>query len=232
MVVQDVNTTDLCRKMADSLEKLTGLRPHIIINNMHRKVMEPNRDLADAYLTHPEMEVAWKEYQNFIKVAREIVKKNVGKGLYLDMHGHGHDIDRIEVGYLLTSNQLNSESASIDYLANKSSIYSIAKVSSESPFSQLINGDLAFGTLLANHDCPSVPSKQDPRPWDDEYFNGGYCTATYGSRNSGDDISAIQLETPGPIIRNNETLRAKSSGRIARAIIEYFKLNYDMDLMK
>lgn len=231
VTVRDINTTDLCHKIADSLQKLTGLRPHVIVNKIARSHMEPNRALADAYLRHPAAVKAWEEYHDFLKVARQIVKKNVGKGLFIDMHGHGHDNDRIEVGYLLTSNDLNNVNESIDVMAYKTSIFSRSK-NSIYPFSSLINGDVAFGTLLANRNCPSVPSKQDPRPWDDEYFNGGYCTGTYGSRRSNDNIDAIQLETPGPIIRNNEPLRIASSGRMSRAIIDYMKLHYELDLMK
>lgn len=231
VTVRDLFCTDLALKMADSVQKLTGLRPHVIINDLSRGKMEPNRAMADAYLTHPEMEIAWNEYHNFLRVARAMIKKNVGKGVYLDMHGHAHVKNRIEVGYLLNNNQLNSEDASLDLLAFRSSVFAVGKVST-SKFSVLVNGDKAYGTLLANNACPSVPSKQDPYPFEDEYFSGGYCTATYGSRNSNDNISAIQLETPGPIIRDNETLRIASSGRMARATIQFMKLNYGLDLMK
>jgi N-formylglutamate amidohydrolase len=231
VIVRDLFCTDLTLKMADSLQKLTGLRPHVIINDLTRSKMEPNRAMADAYLTHPEMEIAWNEYHNFLRVARAMIKKNVGKGLYLDMHGHAHAKNRIEVGYLLNNNQVNSEDASLDLLASRSSVFAVGKAST-SKFSILLNGDKAYGTLLANNACPSVPSKQDPYPFEDEYFSGGYCTATYGSRNSNDNISAIQLETPGPIIRDNETLRIASSGRMARATIQFMKLNYGLDLMK
>ncbi|TZF84852.1 hypothetical protein FW774_07700 [Pedobacter sp. BS3] len=227
--VRDIYATDLTFRIADSLEKKTGLRPHIIINMLSRKKMDPNRSLEDAYLTHNDAIQAWKDYQNFITIARQIVIEHIGNGLYLDMHGHGHDKARIEVGYLLSKNELNSTDADINSMASESSIYAIAKSSSAS-FSQLIRGDNALGTLLANNNCPAVPSKQDPKPNTDSYFNGGYCTLTYGSK-SGGTISAIQLETPGTN-RNTSSIRQISGGRIANAVISYMKVHYNMDLAK
>jgi hypothetical protein len=224
----DVFVTDLVLKMADSIQKITGLRPHVVINNLHRIKMEPNRSLAEAFLTNRDAITAWKDYQGFIMAARQLVTKNVGKGLYLDMHGHAHPIHRIEVGYLLKPAELNEDDASIDKKSDQSSIKALAK-STNKPFSQLIRGDIIFGTLLQNRGYRAVPSKQEPGPGSDKYFNGGYCTAEYGSRREG-NISAIQLETPGVDVRNTPALRAKSSGAIARAALEYLKLNFGMTL--
>ncbi|WP_153042758.1 hypothetical protein [Rufibacter ruber] len=233
VVVRDIYATDLTLRMADSIKALTGLRPHVVINELSRKKLDPNRSLAEAYLTHEDAKTAWNDYHNFIIMARTLVTKHVGKGLYLDMHGHGHDIARIEVGYLLTSAELNSTDTQINQLANKSSIYSISKESAYS-FSQLINGDNSFGALLQNRGLRAIPSNRagDRSPNSDPYFNGGYCTSAYGSSKLGGPVSAIQLETPGPNVRNTATLRQSSGGKIARAILEYMKLHYAMDLAK
>ncbi|WP_345950871.1 hypothetical protein ABDD95_05365 [Mucilaginibacter sp. PAMB04274] len=226
----DVFVTDLVLKMADTIQKLTGLRPHIIINNLHRIKMEPNRSLDDAFLTNADAIAAWNDYQGFIMKARKIVEQHVGKGLYLDMHGHAHPIHRIEVGYLLRPAELNEDDAAIDKKASQSSIRALA-LSTKKPFSALIRGDISLGTLLQNEGYRAVPSKQEPTPGTDKYFNGGYCTAEYGSRKGG-NISAIQLETPGVDVRNTPALRAKSSGAIARAALKYLNLNYDMNLIR
>lgn len=228
--VRDINVSDLTEKIAVAIFEKTGMRPHVIQNNLSRLKMDPNRSLAEAYLTHSTAITAWEDYQNFLKIASQIVKDNVGKGLYLDMHGHGHDKDRIEVGYLLTKAQVNMTDADINYLAAASSIYSIAK-SSNLKFSELMTGDYAFGTLLANEGCPAVPSKTDPRPNDDLYFNGGYCTLAYGSKDGG-NISAIQLETNGNNFRNTPAQRTKSAGAVANAIINYYKKHFGVDLLK
>lgn len=233
-IVRDIYVTELAEYTADSLKKLTGLRPHVIINEVTRSRVEPNRELADAYHTHKRADTIWTEYHNFMKIARKLVKRHVGKGFLLDLHGHGHTKQSTEVGFLLTRNDLNNTDESIDYMAHKSSIRSLGERSTLR-FSQLINGDAAFGTFMANYNCPSFPSKQDPRPGSNSYFNGGYCTSIYGSRTAMDGIDAIQLETPGSSassMRGSAANRRLSGGRMARAIIDYTRVNYGIDMAK
>jgi len=228
VTVTDSYVTDLVLKLADSIKKVTGLRPHIIINDLKRIKMDPNRSVEEAYLTHADATAAYNDYQNFIKAALKIVNDKVGKGIYLDMHGHGHTKSRIEIGYLLSATELNGTDGSLNVLANTTSIYAISKTSSLS-FWELIRGGQSLGTLLANAGCPSVPSQQDPKPLTDDYFSGGFCTSSYGSMGGG-NISAIQLETPGPIIRNTSALRQQSAGKIARVVNDYLRIHYNIIL--
>lgn len=230
VTVRDLYVSDLTMKISDAFYEKTGMRPHIIINDISRARMEPNRALEEAYHKSEDANAAWKEYQNFIKIARQIVTDHKGKGLYIDMHGHGHTKARVEVGYIVSKSNLNTEDTVLDRLATTSSIYGIARNSTYS-FSNLIRGDYAFGTLLANEGCPAVPSKQDPRPNADDYFNGGYCTYTYGSINGG-TISSIQLETNGSGLRNTAAQRTASGGKFANAIISYMKTHYGFNLAR
>jgi len=230
VTVRDLYVSDLTMKIADAFFEKTGMRPHIIINDISRARMEPNRALEETYHKSEDANASWKEYQNFIKIARQIVTDHKGKGLYVDMHGHGHTKARVEVGYIVSKSNLNTEDAVLDRLATTSSIYAIARNSTYS-FSNLIRGDYAFGTLLANEGCPAVPSKQDPKPNTDDYFNGGYCTYTYGSINGG-TISSIQLETNGSGLRNTAAQRTASGGKFANAIISYMKTHYGFNLAK
>lgn len=188
--------------------------------------MEPNRSLEEAYHKSEAANALWREYHAFLKGARDMVQKNVGKGLFLDMHGHGHTKKRVEVGYTVSISNLNATDAVLNSVPATSSIYHLAKIS---PFtlSQLIRGDNAFGTLLADEGIPAVPSKQDPKPNNDDYFNGGYCTSTYGSRNGG-EVSAIQLETHGTNLRNSPAERKASGAKIADAIIKYMNTHYNL----
>ena len=228
VTVTDSYVTDLTLKLADSIQKVTGLRPHMIINDLKRIKMDPNRSLDEAFLTHADATLAYNDYHGFIKSALKIMSEKVGKGLYLDMHGHGHTKSRIEVGYLLSATELNGTDASLANLAYSTSINAISKTSTL-PFWELIRGSQSFGTLLANAGCPSVPSQQDPKPLADDYFSGGFCTSSYGSLNGG-NISAIQLETPGPIIRNTAALRQQSAGKMARVINDYLRIHYKIIL--
>ncbi|MCD0488589.1 N-formylglutamate amidohydrolase [Pedobacter sp. MC2016-14] len=240
-IVRDIYATPLVVRVADTLEKRTGMRPHIIINQISRKKLDPNRSRDESYLTSYKMLDAYVQYHQYIKIARQIVKDNIGKGLYIDMHGHGHDKDRIEVGYMLAIADLNDTLTNkyLDLKAGKSSIYGIAKTS-DYTFSDLVRGDVAFGTLLANELLPAVPSNRvgNKGPAADNYFNGGYCTLAYGSI-AGGNISAIQLETDWKHARKDTydaDLKAFpqqfGGGGIARAIIKYFRLHFGMDMEK
>jgi len=226
VTVRDIYLTDLTEEISNALYAKTGLRPHVIINDVARSRMEPNRSLDEAYHKSEAANALWREYHAFLKGARDMVQKNVGKGLFLDMHGHGHTKKRIEVGYTVSIANLNATDAVLNTVPATSSIYHLAKIS---PFtlSQLIRGDYAFGTLLENEGVPAVPSKQDPKPNTDDYFNGGYCTATYGSK-SGGEVSAIQLETHGTGLRNNSAERKASGAKIADAIIKYMNAHYNL----
>ena len=228
--VRDLYVSDLTLKISAAFYEKTGMRPHVIINDIARSRMEPNRSLEETYHKSEDANAAWLEYQNFIKIARQIVTDNVNRGLYIDMHGHGHTKQRVEVGYIVSKANLNADDATLDRLATTSSIYGIARNSTYS-FSNLVRGDYAFGTLLANEGLPAVPSKQDPKPNTDDYFNGGYCTYTYGSINGG-TISSFQLETNGSGLRNTPDQRTASGGRFANAIICYVKTHYGLTIAK
>ncbi len=230
VTVRDLYLTDVTEKVANAIYQKTGVRPHVLINYVERARMEPNRALAETYHQSKEANQLWKEYQAFLKGATDMVAKNVGKGLFLDMHGHGHTKHRVEVGYLTSKADLNGDDAVLNNRGTVSSIYHLSTTSPYS-FSQLIRGDYAFGTLLANEGVAAVPSKQDPKPNNDDYFNGGYCTLTYGSRNGG-AISAIQLETPGPTFRDTPALRTASAPKVADAIIKYMQTHYNLFIGK
>jgi hypothetical protein len=62
-----------------------------------------------------------------------------------------------------------------------------------------------------------VPSAAQPDPGTDEYFNGGYNTARYGSRDGG-NISGFQIET------NNVGVRDTQANRLifANAVVDVF----------
>ncbi len=226
VTVRDIYVTDLTLEIADAIYAKTKLRPHVIINDVSRSRLDPNRSLDEAYLKNDAGIALWKEYQSFLTGARDMVTNNVGKGVFFDMHGHGHTKQRIEVGYIVSKANLNSSDAILNSVPGTSSIFHLAKNSSYT-FSQLIRGDYAFGTLLENEGIPAVPSKQDPKPNTDDYFNGGYCTLTYGSKDGG-TVSAIQLETHGSNLRNNAAQRSASGPRIAEAIVKYMKQHYNL----
>jgi hypothetical protein len=224
-------TQELTRTIADSITARTGVRPHVIINKLHRKKLDPNRPIGEAAQGDAAAQQAWRDYQFFLSYARAKVVEVAGEGLYLDMHGHGHAIQRIEVGYLLGNVDLAKSDEQLNALAASTSIRALA-TRSALPFSQLVRGASSFGTLLHNAGYASVPSTQDPHPGIGvDYFEGGYCTQTYGSLKQ-DGVSAIQLECYRTGLREPEQSRRAFAGKLTDVIIEYFNAHYQVDLKK
>jgi hypothetical protein len=89
--------------MREAFLELTGHAPHIVISRLARTKLDPNREIAEAAQEDPFAENAWREFQSWIRMARTEVETGFTRGMYFDVHGHGHEIDRIELGYLLTA---------------------------------------------------------------------------------------------------------------------------------
>jgi len=209
--LRDSYTQELAREIRDFMIQRTGCYPHVIINRLHRKKLDMNRELLEATDSAASSEVYWKNYQDFITAAKDSVVKAFGKGLFIDLHGHGHTKQRIEYGYLLYGSQLR-ESDSVMNTPARVRVSSIRNLAASNlgdrPHADLIRGELALGTLFAERGFPGVPSRQDPFPLaDDPYFNGGYNTLQHGS-SPGGRIDAIQMELYSAIRFNTNQRRA------------------------
>lgn len=230
--VRDIYALDLANRIASALEELTGERPHLIANNLRRGKVEPNREVGDGAQGHRLAERAWYEYHNWIDLAKHIVTRDHGKGFYVDIHGHAHAIARNEIGYLLTSTDLANPDAILNQVPfiDKSSVANLAR-QNPAQFANLIRGPASLGDMLVKRGYPSIPSSSDPAPNGTPYFNGGYSTGRHGSRNGG-TIDGLQIETPGPGVRNNAALRTAAGRAFAEALVEFMKLHYGFELAK
>lgn len=221
----DSYTQELTRLTADALEELTGRRPHMVISRLARSKLDPNRGLDEAANADPGSETAWREYHGYIGVARALVTEEWGSGLYIDMHGHGHRVPRIELGYLIAPARLNGDDAGVD--ASPSSLRALA-ASTGSSTSALVRGPESLGALLEQRGYASVPSPSNPDPGRDDYFDGGYSTVRHGSVQSG-TVSGIQLEHPRSV-RNDESARRAYARDLAEALVAFMRLHYGFDL--
>lgn len=225
VVDPDTNTQELTRDVADEIFKLTGIRPHVVICRLHRKKLDVNRSYAEASDGNADAVKAWNDYHSFIRAASKSVVANRSKGLYLDMHGHGHSISRVEVGYLLDRNDLAKENGEVNEMFVKSSIRALATESSLT-FSELLRGAASFGTMLDQNGYRAVPSLSDPQPGiSNDFFEGGYSTRLHGSAEAG-AISAIQLETYRSGLRDVDQNRKAFAKKMALIIREYLKVHY------
>lgn len=118
--VKDAFTQELIREINDAIYEEFGCFPHIIINRLHRRKLDANRNIDDAADGNSDGEQAWNDFQNFIEGAKDSIEANFGKGLYLDLHGHGHDIQRLELGYRISKSELQLSDTELN-----SSIYDL-----------------------------------------------------------------------------------------------------------
>lgn len=224
-LVTDSYTEETIRAARDGFLERAGEAPHIIISHLKRVKLDPNREIGEAAQDSPFAENAWEEFHGFIEVASARVEADFGKGLYLDLHGHGHEIQRVELGYLLSASDLNQDDVALDgtAFALKSSIAALAQAS-PLPFSVLLRGETSFGAYLSGQAIRAVPSVTDPSPGSDSYFSGGYNTVRHGSRDSG-AVSGIQLELQRPGIRDTDENRRSFGLRLAW-VVEQFMLEH------
>ena len=223
----DRNTIELSLAVRDAFISVTGYAPHLIISHLHRSKLDPNREIVEAAQGDPFAENAWHEFQDWITKARELVSEDNARGLYFDMHGHGHPIPRVELGYLLSREDLNQSDSDLNNIAivGKTSIRDLGRDAPET-FSELLRGPKSFGGFLRNEGVRSIPSPGDPSPASDPYWTGGYNTRTHGSRSPGEVISGIQLEHQYAGLRDSDVNRRVYAARLVSAtrlfMLEHF----------
>ena len=227
VLVNDLNTLELTLAMRGALIDLTGRAPHVILSHLRRVKLDANREIEEAAQGSPYAEQAWREFHDWVATARATVSVNFGEGLFLDIHGHGHEIQRLELGYLLSAAQLNMPDASLNSLATVAST-SIRKLGRASPFpfSQLLRGPTSLGGIFQDEDIPSVPGPAAPGPGDDPYFRGGYNTRRYGSLDDSEVIDGIQIEHHYREVRDSEESRRAYARKAAVVIREFMLAHY------
>ncbi len=226
----DAWTKTIAEGMYNSFLKQTGCYPHVIINLLHRSKFDANRDIGEAANGNQRVEKSWYAYHKFIESAKTKAIADYGKGLFLDIHGHGHSIQKIELGYLLSSTELRLSDSVLNTntYVKESSIRSLAQNNIEGlSHSKVLRGQNSFGTLLATKGFPSIPSLSDPFPLPNQlYFDGGYNTLRHGSRDNAGKIDAIQIELNQDIRFNNNT-REILIETLTTTANQYFNLHYD-----
>lgn len=205
--VRDGGTEELARTIGNVFEARSGGRPHLIIMRLRRTKIDANREVFEAAQEHPLAERAWVEWHSFIETAKQAVTARHGTGFYVDLHGHGHAIPRLELGYLLDRSTLALPDASLDLPLHedRSSIRTLSRASPAS-FPELLRGSISLGALFEAEGFASVPSPTNPDPGTAAYFDGGYNTARHGSR-AGGPISGVQIEAQSVGVRDTQANR-------------------------
>ena len=182
------------RDRYDAIFEEFGCYPHVIINRLHRIKLDANREIVEAANGNSLAEQAWNEFHDFIDDSKISINTQFEKGIYIDLHGHGHDIQRLELGYLMSKTMLQSADLVLNEESNidLSSIMNLVHDNLEGlNHSELIRGETSLGEFYEMENYPAVPSQTDPFPIGSEpYFSGGYNTLRHGSR---EDLSLIHI---------------------------------------
>ena len=225
---KDIYTIEIGLGIRNQIFRTSGVHPYVVINNLHRTRLDPNRNISEAADGNDLAGLAWNEFQSFIDSATTEVKRKFGTGLYIDLHGHRHEIKRMELGYLLSSEelQLDNDLLNSGAFAEYSSIRNlISRNNPSNSYSELIRGKNSLGDLLEKKGYPSVPSPRHPFPQSgDPYFSGGYNITRHGS-SSGGTVDGIQIEIDEDL-RSDPERREKLIIDLSSVLIEFLKINY------
>jgi len=230
VTVTDSRTIELAREMQNAFLKQYGKRPFMVICHLSRKNVDQNRDMEEATCGNTAMQKPWNAFHNYIDTALALAVKQFGSSLYIDLHGHGHPNQRLELGYSLNATDLPDLSTDKDLsdLAKKSTLNNLLTINkgskAPSDFKELMIGDHAFGTLITSKGSPAIPSKQDPYIADGgKYFNGGYNTRRYTSAQY-PQVFGWQIESNYKGVRDPAG-RPVFSKAFADSIMDFLKKN-------
>ncbi len=238
---KDLNTRELVLAMRQRYFARFGKYPHVVINHLHRIKLDANRDLLEGACGDAEAKVAWNEFQDYLTVARGAVTSSAGKGWYMDMHGHGHELQRLELGYLLTDAQLDRSNAVLDASKAYEDTSTIKTLSEHAgiSFSALLRGPGSLGTLYAGNGFPSVPSSTYPSAASGEaYFTGGYNTRRHAcgveagplGGAAGGPVCGVQIEANYTGVRDTQANRDRFGDVTAAVLDTYLTQHWGLDL--
>jgi len=240
----DVIAEDLLRILSDG-----GLRPHIIECHVHRSKVECNRDLSEIAVQEQgkEGEFIYSIFHNWIREAIEMgrMSGDVPGVLLVDLHGHGHTHDYIELGFRLKGELLNEISNDkVEHRDWTSIITSSARheftmrhllkrrfgtnnesikeaLIGDASFSGCISTQLAKAEILSDVQC--LPSLARPYPGRLGYYTGGYTVKHHAK---GKRVDSVQVELPMSVRNQADDKREAATLALARGIQEFHKLHY------
>lgn len=226
----DTNTQELARAIREAFYERTGQRPHVIICRLHRRKVDCNREVKEAAAGHPLATMAWEDFQGFIEQSRAEVVKQFGRGLFIDLHGHGHKEQRLELGYLHTRERLGLPDAGLSTpaVATESSLRGLAAISPK-PYAELLRGSGSLGALLETEGFAATPSPREPQP-SAPYFNGGYNTRRHAR--DGGPVFGLQIESNSKGVRDTAESRERFAAALVTSVLTFLKEHAALDLGK
>lgn len=221
-MVRDSFTLEMAVTLRAQLSLLLGERPHLVICNLNRRKVDVNRDLDNGAQHNPHAERTWHDYHTFIRQARLNVMRNCGRGIIFDVHGQSHPEKLVELGYVLSSDDLHAVP-----LPEQSSIRCLS-LCSRYNFQNILRGPQSLGARLSREGFAAVPSPAMPAP-PTNYYSGGYTVQEWGSALGG-SVDAIQLELPFHIRERYKTTGIVIASVLADFITDMYILNNSINI--
>jgi hypothetical protein len=220
--VTDSKTIELVNAIDSVCKADYGVQPYLVIDYLKRTKLDQNREIVEATCGNASMENIWNNYHFSIDTCIAKINNKYSQALFIDMHGHGHTKQRLELGYLVTANALRNPTT---ILPATTSYYNMLQ---QNPFlssNQFLTTANSFGTFMANKNFPTVPSAQDVAPLiTDEYFDGGYNTKTYTSSQY-PKVYGWQIETNFTGVRDTETSRVNFAKAFLLSLMQFYTAN-------
>ena len=148
----DDNTDVLIKEIQKKCFDQFGVYPYIIVNRLHRKKLDPNRNESVATCGNSTTKIYFDAFHNFIDAASADITTKFGKGLYIDLHGQSHSIPRVEAGYNLESSSfdedLNNAATNVTELSRVTIKNLIENNIQNLTFEDLIRGSQSFGGIM------------------------------------------------------------------------------------
>jgi len=214
--VIDLLTTKITKYLSNQLYKLTGHKPHMIINNLHRSKVDMNRKIPLATFNVPEGNQAYADFHELIETAKSNL--NGKRGLILDIHGNAQSEHWNMFGYGINISDLQKEMT----YPNQTTIRSLGEYVNVK-FDQLLRGENSLGHLMDKKGYKTVPNKVNRHPGNRPYFIGDHIIFGHGSMFSG-NVDSILVEIYSK--HRSESIYKKFTSDLAKSILEYVNLNY------
>ena len=176
VTIKDSYTLDIALLVVNKFIENYCKVPYVVINKLHRKKLDPNREIGEAAQGDAIAEQAWWAFHNFVQDAQTRVISAMGsvenlygyegaRGILFDLHGYaGRDWDPmyggpfIHYGYRMSSTSLNPDQyCPLDDRSRSSTstigTFSHARWLPNQSYECLIRGPNSLGTLV-----PAIPS--------------------------------------------------------------------------
>lgn len=181
---QDTYTRRLTELIINGLKE----KPYYIYADIHRSIVDLNRDIEEATQGNKLAEDLWKDWNYITASYTDQVRNKFGRGLFIDIHSHNKS-DYFELGYALKVQDYNAIKMGSPSRA-KSTLYPI--LNDLTPQRELLFGDKSFET------CIEFGGYKVLNPTDDKhYLNGGWNI----EKNHGKGIGAVQIECPISVLK-------------------------------